>query len=617
MNYIYEIYLTNKKTDKNDWEQLIKTISNYNGLFHKWYLFITFDKNLVRYFIHTRCLLPSSINGLKQFILKETDIITLDINTYKKSYPTITFFEKNALDIYDYIEIKNKGILKQIKITLVKITNTKIWHNTKLYIEKNNIIKRKILLFNLPSMLLAANFETNYKLIFKKSPNYLDISKSLHLLKTNSNQALFKIDTFPYLQGTYYLDLNSINFAKHSIVLGASGTGKSKFISLLINNIYRNPSLKLKYKIIVIDPHASLEKDIGGIGQVIDFHNRKDSINLFSNSKDIIVSVELLLDLFKGLIDHYNPKLERVLRHSLYLLLSSHVFNFNTLRKVLLNLEYRNGLLKENKNLKESVIEFFFSEFNEIKTKSYDEAISPIIAFIDEIEMLPVFNQETLEENLESTIEHNFLTIFSLDRTKLGNRITKTISGLLMQQLLTLVQDYTFTEHIIFIVDEVAVVQNPILSRFLAEARKYNLSLFLAGQYFNQIDKDLKSAIFSNAINYYIFRVAKMDAVSLVENINMKIPLHDDIEHKIKMITDLQDRECLIRIEANNILLPAIKGKTVDFTSIPRVNVTKEDNNSFNSPTSTNRHTKFQINSNIQLKDILIANSSSRKVVKK
>ena len=231
--------------------------------------------------------------------------------------------------------------------------------------------------------------------------------------------------------------------------------------------------------------------------------------------------------------------------------------------------------------------------------------------------MLPVFNQETLEENLESTIEHNFLTFFSLDRTKLGNRITKTISGLLMQQLLTLVQDYTFTEHIIFIVDEVAVVQNPILSRFLAEARKYNLSLFLAGQYFNQIDKDLKSAIFSNAINYYIFRVAKMDAVSLVENINMKIPLHDDIEHKIKMITDLQDRECLIRIEANNILLPAIKGKTVDFTSIPRVNVTKEDNNSFNSPTSTNRHTKFQINSNIQLKDILIANSSSRKVVKK
>ena len=43
------------------------------------------------------------------------------------------------------------------------------------------------------------------------------------------------------------------------------GTGKSKLLSLLVNNIYKNPEYKMKYKIVVIDPHSSLEEDIGGL----------------------------------------------------------------------------------------------------------------------------------------------------------------------------------------------------------------------------------------------------------------------------------------------------------------------------------------------------------------
>ena len=58
------------------------------------------------------------------------------------------------------------------------------------------------------------------------------------------------------------------------------------YISLFINNIYKNEDLKQKYKIVVIDPHASLEKDIGGRGKVIDFNSKEDTINLFTNSND-------------------------------------------------------------------------------------------------------------------------------------------------------------------------------------------------------------------------------------------------------------------------------------------------------------------------------------------
>ena len=120
---------------------------------------------------------------------------------------------------------------------------------------------------------------------------------------------------------------------------------------MLINNIKKNDGLKQNYKVVVIDPHAALENDIGGLGKVIDFKNDMDSIDLFvNNSEDIVASTELLMDLLKSLIaDQYNSKLERVLRHAIYLLLTGESFNFRNLRRVILDLEYRNELIKSLK----------------------------------------------------------------------------------------------------------------------------------------------------------------------------------------------------------------------------------------------------------------------------
>ena len=232
--------------------------------------------------------------------------------------------------------------------------------------------------------------------------------------------------------------------------------------------------------------------------------------------------------------------------------------------------------------------------------------------------MIPVFNTEQNSENLKNTIHDNFLTLFSLDRTKLGDKVTKTISGLIMQQLLTIIQKREIDEHIIFIIDEVAVVENPILSRYLSEARKYNLSLILAGQYFNQISDELKNSIFANVINYFIFRVSKLDANVLVDNFNMKIPLDDSRDRKIKLLTELNNRECIVRIDSNGVLLPAFKGITLDYTSIPRIKrtITNNNNNTNNKDKLNKSKTNFSLNSNVSLKDILISNSSSRKVVK-
>lgn len=605
-----EIYLTKNYVLKKEWEDLINVISNYNGLLKNWKIIIENNSNQLRYFIKSDCSLPATINGLNAFLMKN-----IENNKLYYSYlslPLFTNTENNIIDIINYLEIKNKGTLNFIEITFKKLSKNNIKKKIVIYLTKNGNTKKYRLLLSNPTNILSVDFDNNKRYFFKSAPKYLDINKILHLLSTDINSSIFKIDTFPYLQGDFYLNQNNFSFDKHSVVLGASGTGKSKFLSLLINNIYKNSDLKQRYKIVIIDPHAALEDDIGGISRVIDFKTTFDSIDLFiNNPDDVISSTELLLELFKSLIaDQYNSKLERVLRHSIYVLLLDNSFNFSNLRKILLELEYRNFLIKKLKNkLPISVIEFFLTDFNDLKTKAYGEAVSPIIAFIDEMEMIPVFNNQTNEDNLRKTIYDNFLTLFSLDRTKLGDKVTKTISGLVMQQLLSLIQNHSFNEHIIFIVDEVAVIENPILCRFLAEARKYNLSLILAGQYFSQITDKLKNAIFANVINYYIFRVSKIDANILVDNFNMKIPLDDTRDKRIKMLTELNNRECILRIDSNDKLLPAFKASTISYESIPRIKKANklEKNNSLKTDC------KFTIGNNVNLKDILLS-SSTRKV---
>lgn len=232
----------------------------------------------------------------------------------------------------------------------------------------------------------------------------------------------------------------------------------------------------MKYKVVVIDPHSSLEEDIGGLEntKVIDFESKKNSIDLFMNSKENIVSEsEVLLTLFKSLMDkEYNSKLERVLRHSIYLLICIENVSLNNLRDLITDSEFRNKIISKYKAvLPESILNFFLKDFNDLKNKSHQEAISPIVSFIDEMTIFPVFSNNTKLQSIEEVIKNNFLSIISLNEAVIGEKTTKTISGLVMGQIFNLIQKRCIDEHIIFIIDEVAIIQNPIIKRFLSSGQ--------------------------------------------------------------------------------------------------------------------------------------------------
>ncbi len=629
MKYLMEVFLTQEHVEENIWSKFLYAVSKLNGIFRTWKMYLYIENNTVRYFIQSSRKLPSIIQDFSEFILKKVDEEEENLfeqKAWSNPWYLVTNKEKSGLDIYDKAEVKKNKQLRFLEIKILPITKTYYRFKTELFFENKfgNLIKRRAV-FSVPYQLLSIDFSRYNRFLYKKdATKYLDIQKTMHILKDNKKEAFLRVNTFPYLIEDYYLHLNEYDFDKHSIIVGASGTGKSKLISTLVTNLSRNEEYKRKYKVVIIDPHAEIKNDIGGIEntKIVDFEKSKNSFNLFMRaSKDLIVTTELILSLFQTLMaDQYNSKLERVLRHSIYLLTKLNRMDFENLKRLLTEIEYKNELLKAD-GLLESTIDFFSVEFNKLKTESYQEAFSPILSFIDEIELLPGLKSKGTERDLKDILEDNFLTIISLNQSKLGMKATKTIGGFAMQQILQLIQSYTYDEHIIFIIDEVALMENPILSRFLSESRKYNLSLILAQQYFNQISEPLQKAIFSNMMNYYIFRVSREDARILDGNIRMDVAVKNSFITRMKILSELKNRECIVRISKQGKVYPAFQARTLDFTPIPQkvlnqILITEFD---FESEKEENLKEKkqkesiFSIDDSISLKDIMISQSAARK----
>ncbi len=621
-SFISEIFLASNYVSKENWNKLILLISKYMGYFKKWELIITIEMNEVRYYIISTKELPPTIGDMSEFLFKKVEV-NLDLE-YNYGFFFMPSTGSSLIDIYDNNEIKHLRKLKQIRFKFSLLKDDHFLSSIKCIFENNHnkSLTSHKLIFNPPVSILSANYKDT-RFFYKKKPKYLDIQKALHLLKSESTNSILSIDTFPFLQGDYFLNQNEYNFDKHSLIIGGSGTGKSKLMSLLINNISNNSDYHFKYKIIVIDPHASLENDIGGLpeSKVLNFVDTSGSVDLFSSTNDdVVVTTEMIISLFKTLIaDQYNSKVERLLRYTAYILLAKKDFSFANIRKIILDTDFRVNLVKElTPILPDPVIDFFLKDFNELKTRSYNDSLAPIISFIDEVILLPAFNNKEKLENIEKTITNNFLTIFSLDRTKLGEKATKTIVGLALGQIMDIIQSATLYEHVILMIDEIPIIESPIMTRFLSEARKYNLSLVLAGQYFNQISQELRNSIFANISNYYVFRVSKLDATMLEENLSIKLAFDNTPENRTTLLSNLNDRECIVRVSSNGLILPAIKAKTLDFVAKPKrkINIKMVDTIVNVEPKTEVLKRPFSIESRITLNDLMIEQSTSRKKVR-
>ena len=562
----YEIFLKHASLDNVAWHEFLCTVSNYFKKPTHWQIRLVCQNQTLHYYLVSQVDLPVSL-GLMDFLLKPAEGIELDISTSKNR----GLYNNNHTDNFATITQDLRRRQYQVNSATIDLYSWKsiLTGRVCIYYQRANHQFSKQLLLFAPAKFLSLDFTKYKSFTYKKFPKYLKLDKAYKLLQAFSDQAILAVDTFPYSDQTLYLRHQDYSFAKHSLVIGSSGSGKSKFLASFIDKIYRADSAH--YKVVVIDPHDALYQDCTNVASrtVLNFQDLDGGIDLFQcEISDINAGVELMLTLFHSLMnDSYNGRLERVLRYTAYLLIVARQFSFLTLRQLLLDLEYRNKVLSQYQSqLPTSVTHFFLTDFNELKSQSYNDAIAPIVAFIDEMQMVPVFNSERKLPNLAHTVQANFMSIFSLNRLKLGNKVTQTIAGLLMQQLFLLAEQ-KLDQHLIIIIDEVSVVETPILARFLAEMRKYNTSVILAGQYFDQISANLRSAIFANVTNYYLFRTSRHDAELLTTNLKIKVEGSDDPEDVLGLLTGLKQRECLVQVGADQEILPIFKARTTDFVA--------------------------------------------------
>ncbi len=586
--YWFELYLLQDTFDRASWQKTLLSISRYIGTLRSWKVIVCVENSTVRYYLGTNKDLGMLSNNLEGVVLRPLDSSLVKPPTHISKERFVQFVGGgNILDLREKYQVARSKELEWVIFTVRTINTEKAYGDIKLYFKdvagQYSVGSKK--LFFLPSHLLAIDFASNAKYLRKKQPKYLDIQKSLHIMRSDPVGAVFEVDTFPYLPQNYFLPLNSYDFDKHSFIVGASGSGKSKLIGLIIDKLQASSGLRQNYRVVVIDPHAALEADLAGIPNttIVSFKGQDDGAELFGGAgTDISAATELTGTLFKSLLaDQHNPKVERVLRFSLYVLMTAQVMSLENLKRLLTDIEYRNQILGHVKSfVPQNIVKFFSTDFNDLQTKSYNEAILPIISLVDEMQLQPsIASQDENSGSLAKLISSHFLTVFSLNKVSMGEKVVKTVAGLLIQQIFLLAQARAFNEKVILIIDEVSIVQNPALAQILAEARKYNLFVFLTQQYFGQIEKPLQDAIFANVSNYYAFRVSEEDARALEGNLTIELPEEtlksekekgsSESEVRVRILTSLNNRECLLRLSNGGEIMPCVKARTMDLVAAP------------------------------------------------
>lgn len=579
----FEMFLLKDQIDQAAWKGLMLGISQYIGFLKTWRLIVSIEKSTVRYFIGTNKdvgLLSNNLEGVVLRPIAGDDVKLPDTNSIQRF---VQYVEGgNLLDLKEKYQVKRATELTTVDLSIRTLGPDKAHVKMQLFFKNKagqySVNKKN--LFALPDHLLAVDFVANTKYMRRKQPKYLDIQKALHIMQGSNVNAVFEVDTFPFRPTNYFLPLNSYDFEKHSFIIGASGSGKSKLITLIVDRLTKSGGLQNNFRVVVIDPHAALAADLKHIpnSTVIDFKGQEEGAELFGGEgTDVSAATELTGTLFKSLMaDQFNPKLERMLRFSLYVLMTAQAMSLDNLKRLVLDVDFRNQLVNHVKDyVPANIVTFFGADFNEMRTKYYNEAIVPIVTLVDEMQLQPSLAKTGSEgASLSKLIGDNFLTVFSLNKVSMGEKVVKTVAGLLIQQIFLLAQAHAFNEKVILIVDEVSVVQNPALASILAEARKYNLFVFLTQQYFGQIEKPLQDAIFTNVSNYYVFRVSEEDARSLEGNLTIEIPKEilkaekekglKESDVRVQMLTSLNVRECFLRLSSNGQLLPCVKAKTLD-----------------------------------------------------
>ena len=249
-----------------------------------------------------------------------------------------------------------------------------------------------------------------------------------------------------------------------------------------------------------------------------------------------------LIAVFKKIwSDFWGPRLEHILRYSIMTLLEYPGSTLLDIPRLLTDGDFRKTVLL--KVTHPQVKAFWSSEYDKYSAWVRSSAISPILnkigQFLASIPLRNIVGQRNNTFKLRTVMDEKKILIVNLAKGRIGEDNCSLLGAMLVTRMqLAAMSRANLPEsrrHSYYLyVDEMHNFITLSFADVLSEARKYGLSLTLAHQYIEQLDSEIRAAVFGNVGTIIAFRLGAKDARYLAREFS---PVFNEMTSSICPIT--------------------------------------------------------------------------------
>jgi energy-coupling factor transporter ATP-binding protein EcfA2 len=317
---------------------------------------------------------------------------------------------------------------------------------------------------------------------------------------------------------------------KHVYVIGKTGMGKSTMLeNMAIQDIQNGEGLAF------IDPHgATAEK-------LLDFipHERiKDVVYFAPFDTDHPVGFNVMEDVgydkrhlvVSGLmgalkriwVDAWSARMEYILQNTLLALLEYPDSTLLDVNRMLSNKVFRAAVVEK---ISDPIVKAFWTEEFASFTDTYTREATPAIQnkigqFTSNPLIRNIVGQPKSSFDLRKMMDEKKILIVNLSKGRMGETNASLLGSMLVVKIYLAAisradePDLRMQKlpRFYFYVDEFQSMMNEAFSAILSESRKYKLALTLANQYIEQMEEEVRDAVFGNVGTLICFRVGPFDA---------------------------------------------------------------------------------------------------------
>ncbi len=317
---------------------------------------------------------------------------------------------------------------------------------------------------------------------------------------------------------------------RHMYVVGKTGMGKSTLLENMAAQDIQNGE-----GMAFIDPHGSAAETLldyvpeHRINDVIYFApfdlNNPISFNVMEDvgpdKRHLVVSG--LMSTFKKIwVDAWSARMEYILTNALLVLIEYPDTTLLSVNRLFSDKAYRNQVVDYCKD--PAVKAFWTEEFANYTDRFAAEALPAIQNKIGQFTGNPlirnIIGQPRSSFDIRQIMDEKKILIMNLSKglvgetnaNLLGSMLTTRIYLAAMSRADLPVEQMKKMPNFYFYVDEFQSFANSTFANILSEARKYHLNLIIAHQYIEQMEDDVKAAVFGNVGTTISFRVGPFDA---------------------------------------------------------------------------------------------------------